>query len=267
MQKQEILNEYKKQEEKILLAQVLDKIKFIETRNKIENTDFLNMYEISLVNSFLKKINYNNYIFWGGEEFSERKVLILYSKNLDINIVEKSYNKIIEVIRIELPQDKENKYSHRDYLGGIMKMGIERNKIGDILVRDNGADIVVINHIADFLLQELLSLKRFENSKISKHDISKLQKTEVKTKLIKIIVPSLRLDNFVSDLARTSRNKAVEIIKGERVFINGQNETKVSKQVKVGDTLTIRGKGRFVIKENVGTTRNGRAIIIIEKFV
>ena len=63
MEKQEILSEYKRQEDKILIAQVLDKIKFSQTRQKIEYTDFLDMYQISCVESFLKKNNYKNYIF------------------------------------------------------------------------------------------------------------------------------------------------------------------------------------------------------------
>ena len=83
---------------------------------------------------------------------------------------------------------------------------------------------------------------------------------------IKIIVPSFRLDNFVSDLARTSRSKAVQIINQERVFINGQNETKPSKQLKLNDILTIRGKGRFVIKEFAGNTRSGRTVVVVEKW-
>jgi len=80
-------------------------------------------------------------------------------------------------------------------------------------------------------------------------------------------VPSLRLDNIVSDLARTSRSKASEIIAQERVFINGQSETKNSKNVKLNDIITIRGKGRFIIKEFTGTTRSGRTVILIEKYV
>ena len=80
-------------------------------------------------------------------------------------------------------------------------------------------------------------------------------------------MPSLRLDNIVSDLARTSRSKASEIISQERVFINGQNETKNSKQIKLNDVITIRGKGRFVVKEFAGTTRSGRTIVVIEKYV
>jgi len=53
----------------------------------------------------------------------------------------------------------------------------------------------------------------------------------------------------------------------ERVFINGQNETKLSKQVKLNDVITIRGKGRFVIKKFEGTTRSGRTVVAIEKYV
>ena len=84
---------------------------------------------------------------------------------------------------------------------------------------------------------------------------------------IKIIVPSLRLDNIVSDLAKTSRNKAATIINQERVFVNGQNEPKLSKQIKMGDIITIRGKGRFIVKDADGTTRSGRTVLIIEKYV
>ena len=98
-------------------------------------------------------------------------------------------------------------------------------------------------------------------------EISEIRKPEIKKEEINIIVPSLRLDNIVSDLARTSRNKAVQILNQERVFVNGQNETKPSKNIKVNDIITIRGKGRFVIKENTGTTRSGRIILKIEKFV
>ena len=71
----------------------------------------------------------------------------------------------------------------------------------------------------------------------------------------------------MSDLAKTSRSKAVQIIDSERVFINGQNETKASKQIKMGDIITIRGKGKFVVKEISGTTRSGRSVVKVDKYV
>ncbi|MCI8760837.1 MAG: hypothetical protein HFJ34_06995 [Clostridia bacterium] len=267
MDKQQLLKDYKKQEDKICLSQVLDKIEFSKTRDKIEYTDFLDMYQVALVENFLRKIKFENYQLYGGYEEAERKILIVYPEKYDEQMLQKNYNKMIKVIRIMLPEEEKGNYSHRNYLGGIVKLGLKREKVGDIIVKEEGADILTVEDFSDILKQQLPSLTRFETSKITIEEIQNLQKREVKVEEIKIIVPSLRLDNFVSDLARTSRSKAVQIINQERVFVNGQNETKVSKLLKLNDKLTIRGKGRFVIKEFAGTTRSGRTVVVIEKYV
>lgn len=269
MNKQDILSNYKKQEDKLLISQVLEKIEKSKQKNKIEATDFLDMYQIALVKSFFKKIEFDNYVLFGGFENAERRIAILFPENYNINMVEKNYSKIIKGIRIVLPEQRDGSidYSHRTYLGAIVKVGMKREKVGDILVSKNGADIIVKQETGEILIQELKSLTRFEKSNFEIIDITELQEPEIKIEEVNIIVPSLRLDNFVSDLARTSRNKALQIINSERVFVNGQNETKAAKQVKIGDTITIRGKGRFVVKEMVGSTRSGRSVIKIEKFI
>lgn len=267
MDKQKILSDYKKQEDKILLAQVLDKIEFSKQKEKLECTDFLDMYQISLVKSFMKKIDFGRYILYGGFENAERNLLIIYPEKYTIEMIEKNYSKFIKVIRIMLSDEEKGKYSHRNYLGGIVKLGIKREKVGDILVFEDGADILAKDEMSNSLMQELKTLTRFENAKFELIELENLRKQEIKVEELKIIVPSLRLDNFVSDLAKTSRSKAVQIIDSERVFINGQNETKVSKQVKLGDVITIRGKGRFVVKQFSGNTRSGRTVVVIEKYV
>ena len=267
MNKQELLKEYKKQEDKICLSQVLDKIEFSKTREKIEYTDFLDMYQVALVENFLRKIKFENYKLYGGFEEAERKVLIVYPEKYDENMLRKNYNKILKVVRIQLPEEEHGKYSHRNYLGGIVKLGLKREKVGDIIVAKEGADIIVVEDFAKILKEELPSLTRFENSSVEIYEIENLKKQKIKVEEIKIIVPSLRLDNIVSDLARTSRSKAAQIIAQERVFVNGQNETKLSKQLKLNDVITIRGKGRFIIKEFSGTTRSGRTVILIEKYI
>lgn len=267
MDKQQLLKDYKKQEDKICLSQVLDKIEFSKTREKIEYTDFLDMYQVSLVENFLRKINIKTYQLYGGYEEAERKVLFVYPEKYDDKMLEKNYDKILKIVRVTLPEEEKGQYSHRNYLGGIVKLGLKREKVGDIIVQEQGADIITLEEFSGILKQELPSLTRFENSKINVEEIQNLQKREVKVEQVKIIVPSLRLDNFVSDLARTSRSKAVQIMEQERVFVNGQNEKKASKQVKLGDIITIRGKGRFVIKEFNGTTRSGRTVVVVEKYV
>lgn len=267
MDKQKVLSDYKKQDDKILIAQILDKIEFSKQREKLEYTDFLDMYQISLVKSLMKKIEFENYILYGGFEEAERKILIIYPEKYNISMIEKNYSKIMKAIRILLSDEEKSKYTHRNYLSGIIKVGMKREKVGDILVFDDGADILVKEETGETLKQELGTLTRFENAKMEIINLSDLRKQEIKLEELSIIVPSLRLDNFVSDLARTSRSKAVQIIDSERVFINGKNEKKASKQVKMGDVITIRGKGRFVVKEFSGTTRSGRTVVKIEKYV
>ena len=267
MNKQELLKDYKKQEDKLCLSQVLDKIEISLKREKIEYTDFLDMYQVSLVENFLRKIQFQNFKLYGGYEDAERKVLITFPEKFDDKMLEKNYDKILKVVRIELSEEEKGKYSHRNYLGGIVKLGLKREKVGDILVGEEGADIITGSDFAEVLKTQLPSLTRFENAKIEIEKIQNVRKLEIKVEEVSIIVPSLRLDNIVSDLARTSRSKASEIIAQERVFVNGQNETKNSKQVKCGDIITIRGKGRFIIKEFTGTTRSGRTVVLIEKYV
>lgn len=267
MNKQELLKDYKKQEDKICLSQILNKIEFSQTREKLEYTDFLDMYQIALAENFLRKIKFENYKLYGGYEESERKILIAYPEKYNEEMLAKNYGKMLKVVRIVLPKEEQGKYTHRNYLGGIVKLGLKREKVGDILVSNDGADIVVVEDFSEILKQELPSLTRFENSTITIEELKDLRKKEIKIEEIKIIVPSLRLDNIVSDLAKTSRNKASQILAQERVFVNGQNETKPSKQIKLNDIITIRGKGRFVIKEFTGTTRSGRTVVLVEKYV
>ena len=145
---------------------------------------------------------------------------VFYPENYDEEILEKNYKKILKIVRVKLPEKLKGKYSHRNYLGGIVKLGLKREKVGDIIVYDEGADIITLEEFSSILEKEISSLTRFEGSIITKEEIGELNKREIKIEQVKIIVPSLRLDNFVSDLAKTSRSKAVQIINQERVFIN-----------------------------------------------
>lgn len=267
MNKQEILKEYKNQEDKLLVAKILDKIEFVKTKNKIQNTDFLNMYEQELAINILNKLGLKTYYLFGGKENTERNMLIIYPEKLTEEMARKNNKNIIGIIRINLPRDLEDEYDHRKYLGAIMKLGIEREKFGDIIVSHLGADIVVAKDLVDYLIQNLKSLTRFQSAEISQIELEDLKNIQISKLEISSIVTSLRLDNIVSVLAKTSRSKADEIINQERVFLNYKLETKASRQVKVGDTITIRGKGRFNFKEISGNTKKGRFIIKIDKFV
>lgn len=267
MNKQEILKKYVKEEDKLLIAKVLDKIESARLKNKITNTDFLDLYQKNLVKKFLDSIKYENYLFFGGSTNVERTVTIFYPEKLKEQFIEKNYNNIMQIIEIILPSKLQGSYTHRDYLGGLMKLGIKREKIGDIIVFNEGANIIVLNEIIDFVSNNITSLTRFSKSKIQIKKIEDLHEQEIKREEIQIIVSSPRIDNIVAELARTSRTKAEEIITSGRVFVNFENILKTSKILKEADILTIRGNGRFKMLEVIGSTKKGRIIIKIEKYV
>lgn len=170
-------------------------------------------------------------------------------------------------IRIILPNELYNNYTHKNYLGMLMKLGIVREKIGDILVREDGADIIILPEISKYLITNLQSLTRLKKSKIQEIEINKTKKVETKTKEYNIIVSALRLDNVIAELAKVSRTQSKELIEKERIFINFKNEIKSTKLVNEGDLITIRGKGRFKISEIIGNTQKGKYVLKIEKYV
>ena len=169
-----------RQEDKMCLAQVHDKIENSKKRSKIESTDFLDMYQLSLVRSYLKKNNIINYTLYGGYEEAERKILIAYPENEDEIVIKKQSEELVKIVRVKLPDEEKGKYSHRNYLGGIIKLGLKREKVGDIVVSPEGADIIVVKEFAKILANELPSLTRFQNSNITIHNINELQKFELK---------------------------------------------------------------------------------------
>lgn len=258
-----ILNKYKNPEEKLILSKVLDKISFCETRNQIQVADFFDLAKQELIVKFLKLQRQENYLLFGGFEEAERKTIVFYPEKMKSLIMDNkiNFNEWIKIIKITLPNENKGKYEHKNYLGALIKLGIKREKIGDIIVDENGADIIVSKDIFEFLILNLKDLTRFQKSKIEEIDFGSLRQCNIEKQIIKITVSSMRLDNIIAELARCSRSKALEILMQERVFVNYELITKQTKEVKVEDKITIRGKGRFVIKEILGNTKKGRFVI------
>lgn len=254
----------KKEEDRLLIAKINDKINFCNSRNKITYTDFMQLNEKSLAQKYIKENNVKNYFFFGGIKNADRESLIFYPEKLTEEMARKNLQLIFKVLKIVLPSELQ--YEHREFLSGIMKLGIKREKFGDIIVRDNVADIIILTENADYFLANLQELTRFKKANISVVEITELAEKIENFEEIKIIIPSNRLDNFVSELAKCSRGNAQEILKMGRVFINGINETKESKKLQIGDKITIRGKGKFIFESIDRTTRNDRIVVNIKKY-
>lgn len=261
---EKVKEKYKNSEYKILIAKIIDKYNFCKLKNKITYTDFLNISEISIAKKILEEEKIKNYVFYGVKENADRNILVFYPEKFSKEIIEKNYEEILEIIRIKLPNNI--KYEHREFLSGIMKLGIKREKFGDIVVTDFGADVIVFTEISKVLLEDLKTLTRFKRAEINVLNIKELVNVEPEFENIHIIVSSLRLDNFVSELAKTSRLGSQDLIKEGKIFINSINEFKDSKKININDTITIRGKGKFIFDSIEKETRSGKFLLNLRKY-
>ena len=267
--KQEILSKFTNEEDRLLISKLLDKIDFATKRNSVEYNDFLDMRQRQLIEKTLGEMKCTNYVAYGGFKNAERTAVIIYPDKLEeiFKNEDFSFDTIFSVIRIKLPNELKGRYSHRDYLSGIIKIGLKREKVGDIITSKGGADIIVLKAAEKYVVNGLKELTRFKKAEFEVLALKELRIEEPKLEKMSIIIPSMRIDSMVSDIIRTSRAKALEIIKEERVFVNHQLVTKGSKEVKENDIITVRGKGRFKVGTIVNSTKRGNLVVEIEKYV
>lgn len=250
--------------DKLLISKIIDKIKF--SKNKITNSEFLNEYQISIVEKELKRIGDTNYFFEGGYENAESKILIAYPETLGEDIARENINNILKAIKIELPNEIHGKLQHRDYLGTVMSFGLVRERIGDIIVHEDSAYIIILEENANYLKTSFEYEKRFKKAKIDVIDISEIKTKELEFEEIAISVNSVRLDSVISEIIKTSRRIAQEFLEEEKVSINYAVETKPTKTIKEKDILIIRGKGKFIVDEFLGKNKKDKEIIKIKKY-
>ena len=269
MNRQEILQKYTNDEDRLLISKLFDKMEFTAKRNSLEHTDFLDLRQRQMLEKVMKEINVKNYVAFGGYKTAERTTLMIYPSKLEQVFSENNfdYNTIIGVIRIILPNELKRVYSHRDYLGGIIKIGMKREKVGDIITRIDGADILVLKDAQQYILNGLKELTRFSKAEFINIKLEDLKIEEPKTQKLNIIIPSMRIDSILSEIIRTSRAKATEVIREERVYLNHELMVKGSKEVKTDDIITVRGKGRFKIGEILKNTKKGNLVVEVEKYI
>lgn len=251
-------------EKELLINKIIDKYNQSNKNKKITNTNFLNTTEIQIAKRDLQNINY---LLFGGYEESERKAIFFIPKLSSKAVLAKYLSNTIKAVRIVLHKDSTTRLNHRDYLGILISIGIEREKIGDILVREDGADIITFLEIAEFICTELLKYSQFKSSQITIINTNKVLPIETKFEEKRIVLSSLRLDNFVSELANLSRKMTENLINNEKVLVNNKTEKKGTKQIKEKDILTIRGKGKYIIEKLEGRNKKNKEVVIVKHYI
>ena len=194
-------------------------------------------------------------------DFLERKMACFYPKDLPYDIVFP-----ISIIEIKPVNSKfADDLSHRDFLGSIMNLGIERYLLGDILVKDNRAYVFAEEKMSAFICENLIKIKHTSvTSKLCNEydfDYTPSFKEE------KGSVASERIDAVIAFAYNMSRNDAALFISSGKVFVNAKQIMSKSHVLRYGDIVSVRGKGRFIFDEIVATTKKGRYFIRIRKYI
>lgn len=200
------------------------------------------------------------YTLYGGYPEAKRRILAVFPDYYEDYITEE-----VPIKCLTFTFRKEDRLTHRDFLGTFMGLRLKREVIGDIIV-DEGIAQVFVTEIAAKLIMSVVSKIGRTGVKITDDQPYKLE-VKQKFQIISGTVASMRLDCVVSLAAGISRENAARLIRSEKVDINHFKALSVSQELRTGDVLSIRGSGRFVISEINGQTKKGRIHINLCKFI
>lgn len=251
-------------DDRLLLAKVLDRAEQAASRNIPAATDFLSPQQQMLTLDLLRLAGTpeTGYVRLGGYDGAERNLFLFLPDWLDPEDGESQSP--IRCLRAAFRA--EYALTHRDFLGSLMGMGIVREKVGDILVGPDSADLLVLDTVADFLLQSWDSAGRAKLH-VTAIEPRNIHIPEIKCQELRDTVSSLRLDAVASAGFKMARGKAADLIASGRVQVNWRECTKPDKLLSAGDTISARGFGKVELTEVGGITRKGRTSIVLKRYL
>ncbi len=274
---------YRDSEEFKLLCKKAEDL-FARATGDIASSVFLNPCEQYFLQKYLKERGLlSRSLFFGGAEGATRKKLFVFPEYIlsladdgDLYTAAKSFlgeDAFGDICTLKISGGGFRDFSHRDYLGGILSLGLDRSAIGDIAPIDEySAYIFVSRKVASFLtdgdFSEVGGIRIAKDKvKITRATLPSGYRIEQKFKPISDTVASSRLDCVIAALCNLSRESAKEKILDGSVEHNYECATGVSACVQAGDHISVRGTGKFLIESAADPTKKGRLRLLAKKFI
>ena len=247
-------------EDRLLLARIWDKWEQTERKSIPTATVFLSPREQQLAQALLNAAGVRSgYIFDGGYADAERRLLLFLPEWMEAPAGD-------ELAFLRASFHGEEGLTHRDILGSLMGLGVQRERVGDILVSPHSADIVAAPSLREFFLREWTQAGRV---KLTAEEIGRaeLSVPQAQVKVIRDTVSSLRLDAVAAAAFSMSRGRAAEWIAAGKVHLDHVPCLKPDQAVAEGAVLTARGLGRARLVQVGGLSKKGRTGITVERYL
>ena len=247
---------------------LLIKRRFVELAKKSYNsgyfafTNFLGLAEQSSFSEILSEIKGIKYTAFGGAEGAERVIIRFGS------VEELGYEEPFPIVMLKIAPKSEkfaDKLSHRDFLGSLMNLGVEREMFGDIVIINNVGYLFAKEEIADYVIDSLSKVKHTDVlvTKATELPEGELYRTEKKT----VQINSERVDAVVAKVFSLSRDDSQALFKKKLVFINGKCIESASHTPKSGDVISVRGYGRMVYDGCESLSKKGKLNVSVKLYV
>lgn len=238
-------------EDKLLLDKAYDAIRLSERRNIPRFLGFLNEHESLYLQQHLPKSA--DIRFFGG-----------YDDAVRLMMGASAGEERFPITALQFRYREQGSLRHRDFLGALTALGVRRDTLGDILTGEGRTVVFVRDDIVPFLLSEVDRIGRV-GVKVDYADTNDLPTPDDIEERV-LTLSSLRLDAFVAACTHLSRDKAARLIKNELVTADHVTRTEVSFVLKEGMTVTIRKYGKYVLTEQLGTSKKGKLRVAVKHY-
>jgi len=248
-----------------LAGRLLDLAEGAFKNKKYKVSEFLDPHAFSIAETIAAHYNTLTLLSSGGYNGAER-VKAAFTDNSFLEMVSSdAVDFSISAINVKW-DGRYYKLSHRDILGALLGQGIKREVAGDIIMTGDSCQIVLDRNMADYVMTNLLEIGQ-ANVSVEAISLENIAAREEKVKEIRATVASLRLDSVAAAGFGSSRSKMAEEIAAAKLKINWQETTNAAHNVKTGDIISMRGRGRVEVCEVPGKTKKGRLSVVLKRFI
>ncbi len=224
-------------------------------------TPFLGLDQIALFCRMKQELSYAGYALFGGVEGAERAV-IRFGDAAQLGY-EEEFPIVCLTVRPRVPKFAEE-LTHRDFLGALMNLGIERGLIGDIAVKEGNGYIFCLARIADYIRDNLTRVRhtdvRVEIAGCVPQELRPTFREET------LVVSSERIDAVAARLFHLSRSQSTELFRAKKIFVNGSQCENGSYLCRPGDVISVRGYGKFRFCGAGSMTGKGRCRVQVKVY-